>query len=187
MLNSKISYLFSFFRAGFFSKTFKKMGKNCFIRNGNIIIGNNFITFGSNVSLGRNGTLSAWKKYNLIKYQPEIIIQDDTSIGDEFHITCINKIRVGKSVLMGKKVTITDNSHGINTINERNISPIRRDLFTKGAVIIGDNVWIGDKATILPGVTIGNGSIVAANSVVSKDIPEFVVAAGIPAKVIKNI
>ena len=54
-------------------------------------------------------------------------------------------------------------------------------------MIIGDNVWIGDKATILPGVTIGEGAIIAANAVVTKNVPAFSVAAGNPAKIIKSV
>lgn len=53
-------------------------------------------------------------------------------------------------------------------------------------MIIGNNVWIGDKATILPNVSIGNGAIIAANSVVTKDVPEYCIVAGNPAKIIKQ-
>lgn len=67
------------------------------------------------------------------------------------------------------------------------LPPLFRPLFSKGPVIIGKNVWIGDKATILPGVTIGDGSIIGANSVVTKDVPAYSVVAGNPAKIIKTI
>ena len=66
------------------------------------------------------------------------------------------------------------------------IPPIKRPIYSKGPVIIGDNVWIGDKATILPGVTIGDGAVIAANAVVTKDVPAFCVAAGNPARIIKK-
>ena len=52
--------------------------------------------------------------------------------------------------------------------------------------MIGDNVWIGDKATVLPGVTIGDGAVIAANAVVTKDVPAFTVVAGNPARIIKQ-
>ena len=61
-----------------------------------------------------------------------------------------------------------------------------RPVVSKGSVIIGNNVWIGDKATILPNVTIGDGAVIAANSVVTKDVPAYSVVAGNPAKVIKE-
>ena len=60
-----------------------------------------------------------------------------------------------------------------------------RPTTSKGRVVIGNNVWIGDKATILPGVTIGDGAIIAANAVVTKDVPQYSVVGGNPAKVIK--
>ena len=65
--------------------------------------------------------------------------------------------------------------------------PNLRSLSSKGPVIIEDNVWIGTKASIMPGVRIGKGAIIAANSVVTHDIPPYCVAAGIPAKVIKVV
>jgi lipopolysaccharide O-acetyltransferase len=61
-----------------------------------------------------------------------------------------------------------------------------RPLISKGPVIIGPNSWIGDGAVITPGCTVGQGSIIGANSVVTTDIPEFTVAAGIPARCIKK-
>lgn len=67
------------------------------------------------------------------------------------------------------------------------IAPNKRPLYCKGPVIIGNNVWIGEKASIMPGVTIGDGVIIAANSVVTKDIPSYSLAAGIPAKIIKSV
>lgn len=64
--------------------------------------------------------------------------------------------------------------------------PISRKLHSKGPIAIGDNVWIGDKATILSGVTIGDGAVVAANAVVTRDVPAYSVVAGNPARVVKQ-
>ena len=89
--------------------------------------------------------------------------------------------------MLGKYITITDNSHGESVMEQLDINPIRRPLSSKGSVIIGERVWIGDKVTILPSVKIGNGSIIGSNSVVSKDIPENCVAVGNPAQIIKRI
>ena len=82
---------------------------------------------------------------------------------------------------------ITDNSHGVSTSKMMDISPAKRLLYSKGPVIIDDNVWIGEKASIMPGVHIGECAIIAANAVVTKDIPAYSVAAGIPAKVVRTI
>ena len=84
-------------------------------------------------------------------------------------------------------MTITDNSHGDTLYETLQTPPHKRKLVSKGPVIIEDNVWIGDKATVLPGVTIGKGAIVAANAVVTKDVPPYCIVAGIPAKIVKEI
>ena len=61
--------------------------------------------------------------------------------------------------------------------------PIKRKIYSKGPVIIGKNVWIGDKATTLPGVTIGDGAVIGANTVVTKDVPPFCIVVGNPATI----
>jgi acetyltransferase-like isoleucine patch superfamily enzyme len=88
---------------------------------------------------------------------------------------------------MGRKVFITDNSHGSFTREQLDIRPNYRPLISKGPVIIEENVWIGEMVCIMPGVTIGRGSIIGANAVVTKSIPPYSIAAGVPAKVIKQL
>lgn len=90
-------------------------------------------------------------------------------------------------MLFGKDVMISDNSHGAVDGTEPDTLPHKRKLFSKGPVSIGDNVWIGDKAVILPNVTIGTGAVIGAGSVVTKDIPAYCVACGKPASIIRKI
>ncbi len=133
--------------------------------------------------------MTAWDKYLLTNqvFTPEISIGENVCIGEYVHITAINKIVIGNGVLTGRWVLITDNSHGLFTKSELEERPIARPIYSKGEVIIGNNVWIGDKATILPNVHVGDGAIIAANAVVTKDVPAYSLAAGNPARVIKNI
>ena len=107
-------------------------------------------------------------------------------IGAYNHITCINRIKIGNGFVSGKWVTITDNNHGDTSKETMKMPVSNRPLVSKGIVCIGKNVWVGDKATILPGVTIGDGAVIAANSVVCNDVPAYSVVAGNPAKVIKQ-
>lgn len=130
--------------------------------------------------------LTAWKEYQGDHFTPELIIGKRCSFGAFNHITCIKKVIIGDNCLTGKWVTISDNNHGTTDFDILHKAPIKRKLYTKGPVIIGNNVWIGDKATILGGVTIGDGAVIAANSVVTKDVPAYSVAAGNPAIVIKQ-
>ncbi len=152
------------------------------------------ISIGEKTCFGDWIFLTAWKSYSYIENEKETqqTLQPDLQIGEECHfgafnhITCTNKIIIGNRILTGKWVTITDNSHGTTDLDSLKIDPIKRPIYSKGPVIIGDNVWIGDKATILPGVTIGDGAVIAANAVVTKDVPAYCVAAGNPARIIKK-
>ena len=142
------------------------------------------IHIGNNNSFGHGLFLTTW--HSSLCENPMIKIGDNCAIGAYNHITCINKIVIGDGFLSGKWVTITDNSHGDTDFSSLKIGPTKRPLVSKGPVIIENNVWIGDKATILPGVTIGEGSVVAANAVVTKDVPPFSVVAGVPARIVNN-
>ncbi|MDU0808906.1 acyltransferase [Aquirufa regiilacus] len=155
------------------------IGKDCFLKGGQ------YIEIGDNTSIGRHGVITFWDSDNSKKGTSSIKIGDNCSIGEYCLITSINSIKIGNGVLIGRRVTITDNSHGASLLEESKIMPCRRSLYSKGPILIGNNVWIGDKVSIMPGVEIGDGVIVAANTVVTKDIPQNVVVGGVPAKVIK--
>lgn len=146
-----------------------------------------FKALGQNSSFPKIVLLDSYQTNNGIQhFSPKIKIGSNCHFGAFNHITAINSIEIGDNLLTGKNVTITDNSHGSTDFEHLSIEPILRPLVSKGPVKIGNNVWIGDKATILPNVTIGDGAVIAANAVVTKDIPAYCVAAGNPAKVIKN-
>lgn len=159
----------------------------CFKKPVNFLLGTQYFSIGNNTSFGRFSVLTAWDQYEGVNFTPEVNIGKNCGFGDYIHLTCINKIVIGNNVLTGRWVTITDNSHGKTDLEGLNEIPIKRRLYSKGPVIIGDRVWIGDKATILPGVKIGEGAVIAANSVVTKDIPSYSVVAGNPAKIIKVV
>jgi len=153
------------------------------------VIGGKYITIGEKTYIGKSSTISARDQYGDQTFTPSIKIGNQCGFGESTHITAINKIVIGDGVLLGNFVIITDNAHGggEHFKDQLLLPPICRPLYSKGPVIIEDNVWIGDKATILPGVTIGKGAIVGANSVVTKNVPESVVVGGSPAKIIKKI
>jgi acetyltransferase-like isoleucine patch superfamily enzyme len=187
-VNEILLRLTNTFKTGYISRNFKSFGKNVTIKKGVRFLGESYIDIGNNVNLGRFGTLTAWSKYLDQTFIPEIIIRDNVSIGDNFHITANNSIIIESGVLMGQKITITDNLHG--TTDDKlvlNYPPSKRHLVSKGKVFIDKNVWLGDKVTITSGVIIGVGSIIAANSVVTKNVPPYSIVGGIPAKVIRTI
>lgn len=166
---------------------FKRFGKESVI-NGKFfdLQGADCVCVGSNTVLGRNMELTAVCKYRSQEFTPSIRIGNNCRIGANAKITAMNSIVIGDGVLTGRNVLITDNSHGTSSLQELAIPPSERSLHSKGRVKIDDNVWLGDNVAVLPEVHIGKGCIVGAGSVVTKDIPPYCVAAGIPAKVLKK-
>lgn len=152
-----------------------------------------FIVGAANISIGDNTyfhpylELCAWDHYRGQSNTAKICIGSGCSFGRYNNITCMNKIVIGNNFLAGRYVTISDNNHGNTNLEDMMKPPYHRTLVSKGGITIGNNVWVGDKATILGGVTIGDGAIIAANSVVTKDVPAYSVVAGIPARVIKIV
>lgn len=149
--------------------------------------GSKNITIGSGTTIQGHCILGCWLNYAGEKYAPSITIGDNCNIGEHTHISSINKITIGNGLLTGQHVYIGDNSHGGLSWDESQIPPIKRKLMSKGEIVIGNNVWIGDKATILAGVKIGDNVIVGANCVVTHDIPSNCAVAGVPAKIIKKL
>lgn len=168
-------------------RRFRTCSNNVVFDKGMVIMGPEFISIGVGTCFQQFTYLTAWGMYENAELHPEITIGDFCNIGAFNHITCINKISIGNGLLTGKWVTITDNSHGLCSYEDMQIPPQKRKVVSKGSVSIGDNVWIGDKATILPGVSIGNGAIIGANSVVTKDVPAYSVVGGNPARIIQKI
>lgn len=158
-----------------------------FFRKINLICGAKYIYIGEGTVFRKMPVLTAVYKYFDQEFTPSIIIGRNCNFGDYVNITSTNKIIIGDNVLTGRWVTITDNNHGDNSFEQLSTPPILRPVCSKGPVIIDDNVWIGDKATILPGVTIGQGAVIAANTVVTKYVPPFSVVAGNPGRIIKSI
>lgn len=174
---------------GYMKNKFKHIGKNTLLSTDSTYHDTECIQIGDNCSIGNNCILTAWKKYSYTHqlFTPEILIGNHCEIGPQSHITAINRIVIGNNVLTGPRVLITDNAHGESNIEQLDLAPKYRPLFTPGPVIIDDNVWIGEGAMVMPNVHIGKGSIIAANSVVTKDIPPYSIVAGIPAKVIRTM
>ena len=109
------------------------------------------------------------------------------SLGDNSGLGVNCEVRgplvIGANVMMGPGVRIMTSKH--NT-SRTDIPMCQQGHLPKQQVTIGDDVWIGAGVTILPGLTIGTGSIIGAGAVVTKDVPEYSVVAGVPARIIKN-
>jgi acetyltransferase-like isoleucine patch superfamily enzyme len=111
----------------------------------------------------------------------DVTIGDYTRIG--IHCTLIGPVCIGNHVNLAQGITVTALNHNFEDSSKR----IDEQGVSTKPVVIGDDVWIGTNAVILPGVTIGSHCVVAAGAVVTKDIPDHTLVGGVPAKVIKNI
>ena len=147
-----------------------------------------FIKIGNRNYFCRNTIVECIDKYFEYVYNPILLIGNDCRIGEGTHIGCLNRIELKNGILMGRWCTIIDHNHGkTSAISDIIKPPLYRKLFSKGSIIIEDNVWIGDKVSIIGSVHIGKYSIIAANSVVTKDVPANSVVGGVPAKILKQI
>ena len=165
------------------SKCFSYCGRKVRFRKIGFINQPEYISIGDFTSFGDDIYLTAWKDN---QKTPNLTIGSHCNFGAMNHITCANCITIGDNLLTGKWVTISDNDHGSTELLILKQRPLDRIIISKGPIVIGNNVWIGDKATILSNVSIGDGVVIAANSVVTKDIPAYSVVAGNPARVIKS-
>lgn len=176
MWNPRFKYMVYTFKrvfvTGLYARHFNYLGHNSLLGLNMKLKDLHYVYFGNNTTIGDRTVLTCFK----VDDDPTLIIKDNISIGDDAHITCCNKIIIDNNVLIGKKVTISDNSHGAR--NELNINPKDRKIYSKGPIYINENVWIGDKVTILAGVSIGKGAIIGSNTVVTKDVPDFSVIVG---------
>lgn len=150
-----------------------------------LVRGGEKISIGESTYFAPGLEICAWECNKGQTFSPNITIGRNCSFGKDNHISCINSIIIGDNCLTGRWVTISDNNHG-ESHDDLKIPPLDRKLVSKGPIVIGKNVWLGEKSTILGGVTIGDGAVIAANAVVTSDVPSFAVYGGIPAKAIKK-
>jgi len=134
---------------------------------------------GKNVRIGIGTQASHW--YN-------ITIKNDVSIGSNNLFLCARaKIHIGDHVMLGPNVTVITGRHRTDLVGRYMITVTneeKRPEDDQEVVFEGDN-WVGANSTILQGVTIGRGAVIAAGAVVTKDVPEYAIAGGVPAKIIK--
>ncbi len=134
------------------------------------------ISIGKNFILARNGML--------VCKGGKIIIGDNVSIGGNTYIISETKIEFGSHILVaGNSYIIAGGNH---SFKRRDVPIIEQESYSKGGIKICSDVWIGAGVVIIDGVKIGKGAIVGASSLVLKNVPEYTIVGGVPAKVIKE-
>jgi len=163
--------------------SFGAMGKDCVVQSRMRCTNPKDIFLGDRVFVGADAWIDCFQEYfGGQKFSPRLEIGDDTMVGYHSHIMVVGHMKIGKNVLIADKVYISDNLHGYEDIDR----PILDQPMSHKPVEIEDEVWLGENVCVLPGVKIGRHSVIGANSVVTKDVPPYCVAAGVPAKVIRQ-
>ena len=114
---------------------------------------------------------------------PKLILANNVGIGMDSTISVAKKIVIGENVMTARNVYISDHSH---EFRDPTIPMANQGICNVAEVVIGANTWLGQNAIVLPGVTIGKHCVIGANSVVKYNIPDYSVAVGAPAKVVRR-
>ncbi len=149
------------------------------------------VRHGGRVVIGRDSIVRC--RIDFDSAQGEVRIGDRCYLGAS-HLVCHTAITVGDDVIMSWGVTVVDHdSHSLNWAERQHdvadwMRGVKRwDSVTVRPVRIGDKTWIGFGASILKGVTVGEGAVVGANAVVTRDVPPYTVVAGNPARVVRQL
>ncbi len=141
------------------------------------------------IHFGDDFTSGVGLRVDLIDKNSSITIGNNVQINDYCHIGILGDLIIGDNTLIASKVFITDHNHGLFRdscqLSSPAIAPIARPL-EKSNVKIGANTWLGENVMVLPGVTIGDGVVIGSGSIVTKSVPDYCLAIGNPAKVIKK-
>lgn len=159
----------------FSDKDFKYLGKNVVFEKGILVFHPENISIGDNVYIGHNSILKGY-------YKNEMSIGNNTWIGQGCFLHSAGGIKIGNTVGIGPMVKILTSQHKITNLS----NAVMENEVEFNPVIICDGADIGVSSIILPGVIIRKGAIIGAGSVVTKEVPEYSIFAGVPAKFIRN-
>jgi acetyltransferase-like isoleucine patch superfamily enzyme len=152
----------------------------------NVVINRPFRIDGSSgikISSGTSFQRGLWLySHNTSSTKGIIKIGTNCSFGYNNHITSVSEVTIGDQVLTANNVYISDNIHGYADVN---VPIMSQPILFKNSVVIGSGAWIGENVSII-GAKIGTNSVIGANSVVTTDIPDYCVAVGVPAKIVKR-
>jgi acetyltransferase-like isoleucine patch superfamily enzyme len=159
-----------------------QVGKNFIVEDGAEImaLSSEGIICGDNVTIGAYATIKPSSYYGR-NLGVGLKIGDNSNIGRYSYIGCSGPITIGNNVMMGPRVSLFAENHNFADVER----PMREQGVTRQPIVIEDDCWLASGAMVLAGVTIKHGSIIAAGSVVTRDVPPYSVVAGSPATVIR--
>lgn len=156
---------------------------------GSRLRGTRAIEVGSGAYINRDAWIDAIHSFGNQTFMPRITIGRNFSSADRLHISAVNSISIGDNCLFGSGVYISDHNHGAYKGELQSPPyepPIKRRLALNGVINIGSNVWLGDNVIVVGSINIGAGSVVGANSVITKNVPPNVMVAGAPFRILKT-
>lgn len=178
---------FSKFKAAmkkyFIGRKFKLFGKNVVLMQPCMITNPDYIEIEDNVFIREYSRIEAIKFDGRTNYKPLLRIRRGAHIEQFFHVGACEYVEIGENVLIAGRVYISDHNHRFSEIDKPILA---QGIEAGGKVVIEENAWLGEGCVILPGVTVGKNSIIGSNAVVTKDVPPYSIAVGIPAKIIKQ-
>lgn len=158
-----------------------RVGRGTIISRADQILNPRHIFIGAGAGIAHNARLDAIRDYGGRPYAGEIHIGDHASIQPYAHIAAAAPLRIGAYVLTGSHIFITDHDHDFADLAQ----PVAYQPLAVAPVTVDDYAWLGENVVILKGVTVGHHAVIGANSVVTRDVPAYAIAAGAPARVIK--
>ncbi|MDP1740195.1 DapH/DapD/GlmU-related protein [Polaromonas sp.] len=161
---------------------FQRMGVGTFVSPFIQSVGLDRVSLGDRSRISRNTRLLALKAYGSQVFDPQIDIGDNVSIGFGCTLSCINRIEISHDVTIGDNVYIADSHHDYR---DTNLGILQQPLLP-GKVSIGRGAWVGYGAFVAGNVSLGDHSVVGANSVVTRSVPAYTVVAGVPAKPVRR-
>lgn len=147
------------------------------------LLNSTYIKIGKHIKIKDQYRIECYDLFYNQRLDPNFIIHDGVIIGYGFTSFVADRIEIGRETILAGNVTLISENHGMNPEIG---TPYHAQPLTHGPITIGEGCWIGQNVSILPNVKIGKKCIIATNSVVNSNIPDFSIAAGIPAKVIKR-
>jgi lipopolysaccharide O-acetyltransferase len=142
----------------------------------------------SAMKIGKGFTSGPGLRLDTVAATARLVIGEDVQFNNNVHIAAAESVIIGDRVLIASGVFISDHDHGCYAGHQQSdprVPPALRALQV-APVVIENDAWLGEHVCVLPGVTIGRGAVVGAGSVVTRDVPEYVVAVGSPARIVKR-
>lgn len=147
------------------------------------LLNSKHIEIGQNIKIKDGYRIECYAQFNTQKLNPNFRIGDGVIIGHRFTAFVADKINIEKDTIFAGNVTLITENHGVNPESD---TPYHAQNLTTGPISIGRGCWLGQNVSILPNVQIGDKCVIATGAVVTSNIPDYSIAAGCPAKVIKR-